>query len=61
MASKKESKSEIVFQTFFFPLSDFKKENPSFNPGGIKEISFVFDRTEEGVVVIDNIGFWKKQ
>jgi hypothetical protein len=56
----KEAKSEIVFQTFFFPINDFKKKNPGFNPGGIKEIGFVFDRTEEGVVLIDNIGFWKK-
>lgn len=57
----KEAKSEIVFQTFFFAVKDFKKENPNFMIEGIKEISFVFDRTEEGVVVIDNIGFWKKR
>ena len=56
----KTAKSEIVFQTFFLPLADFKEKNPAFNPDAIKEISFVFDRTGEGVIVIDNIGFWRK-
>jgi hypothetical protein len=54
----KTAKSEIVFQTFFFPLADFKEKNPAFTPDNIKEISFVFDKTGEGVIVIDNIGFW---
>jgi hypothetical protein len=57
----KTAKSEIVFQTFFLPLADFKEKNPAFNPDAIKEISFVFDRTGEGVIVIDNIGFWRKE
>jgi len=56
----KTAKSEIVFQTFFLPLADFKEKDPDFNPYAIKEISFVFDRTGEGVIVIDNIGFWRK-
>lgn len=56
----KTAKSEIVFQTFFLPLADFKEKDPGFSPDAIKEIHFVFDRTEEGVVVIDNVGFWRK-
>jgi len=56
----KTAKSEIVFQTFFLPLADFREMNPEFNSDSIKEISFVFDRTGEGVVVIDNIGFRRK-
>jgi hypothetical protein len=56
----KTAKSEIVFQTFFLPLADFKEKNPAFSPDALKEISFVFDRTGEGVIVIDNIGFWRK-
>jgi len=55
----KTAKSEIVFQTFFFPLKDFRNENPAFNPEAVGEIRFVFNRTNEGVVVIDDIGFWK--
>lgn len=57
----KTAKSEIVFQTFFLPLADFKKINQSFDPAGIKEINFIFDRIPEGVLVIDNIGFWGMQ
>jgi hypothetical protein len=52
------AKSEIVFQTFFFPLRDFVEENPMLNPVCIDEIRFIFDITAEGVVIIDNIGFW---
>jgi hypothetical protein len=54
----KTAKSEMVFQTFFMPLADFKRINAVFDPAGIKEISFVYDRTPDGVIVIDNIGFW---
>ena len=56
----KTAKSEIVFQTFFLPLADFKEKNPVFDPAHIKEISFAMDKTPEGVLVIDNIGFWGK-
>jgi hypothetical protein len=56
----KTAKSEIVFQTFFFPLKDFADENPAFNPKAVDEIRFFFDRTSEGVVVIDDIGFRKR-
>ncbi len=52
------AKSEIVFQTFFFPLKDFVEENPMLDPTCIDEIRFIFDKTGEGVVIIDNIGFW---
>jgi hypothetical protein len=56
----KEPESEIVYQTFFFPLKDFANENPGFNSAEIKEIGFIFDMTDEGVVIFDNIGFWRK-
>jgi hypothetical protein len=55
------ARSDLVFQVFFYPLSSFKDQNSNLDTGQIKEIRFVFDRTEEGVVVIDNIGFWKNQ
>jgi hypothetical protein len=51
--------SDLVFQVFFYPLSSFRDINDTLDIGHIREIQFVFDRTEEGVVVIDNIGFWK--
>jgi hypothetical protein len=55
------AKSDLVFQVFFYPLSTFGEQNPRLDIGSIKEIRFVFNRTEDGVVVIDNIGFWKDQ
>jgi hypothetical protein len=40
-------------------MKDFIGKNQLFNPSAIAEIKFVFDRTGEGVVVIDDIGFRK--
>jgi len=54
-----DTSSEQVFQLFNFPLSDVKEINPNFNPSSIKTIKFIFDKSENGVVVIDNIGFMK--
>lgn len=51
--------SEQVFQLFYFPLSDIQKINPNFNPSSIQTVKFIFDKNENGVVVIDNIGFMK--
>jgi hypothetical protein len=53
------AKSELVFQVFFYPLTAFREQNTMLDIRSIQEIRFVFDRTEEGVVVLDNIGFWK--
>jgi len=55
------AKSDLVFQVFFYPLTAFMEQNTRLDIRCIQEIRFVFDRTEEGVVVIDNIGFWKDQ
>jgi hypothetical protein len=51
--------SDLVFQVFFYSLSAFREQNPGLDIGCIEEIRFVFDRARKGVVVIDNIGFWK--
>ncbi|MCX2718013.1 alpha/beta hydrolase family protein [Lentiprolixibacter aurantiacus] len=51
--------SEKIFQTFYFPVKDFQELNPDFNISGMEEIRFVFDKTESGVVNMDNIGFMK--
>ena len=49
--------SEVVFQSFEFPLSDFVEGNTEFNPGQLQTIRFLFDRSEEGVVILDDLGF----
>jgi hypothetical protein len=47
---------EPVFQNFAFRLADLKKTNPNFHPGQLRKISFVFDKTKKGTVLISNIG-----
>jgi hypothetical protein len=56
---KDDKQSEKVFQTFYFPTKDFQKINPNFNLSNIRNIKFIFDKNESGVVAIDNIGFMK--
>ena len=49
--------AEDVFQTIEVPLAAFVEANPGFPPGALTQIRFRFDRTEEGAVMIDRIGF----
>ncbi len=49
--------SEHLYQFFHFPLERFLHLNDRFQPGRIVKISLVFDQTEEGVVIIDHLGF----
>ncbi|WP_405222311.1 alpha/beta hydrolase family protein [Dokdonia sp. Asnod1-B02] len=55
-----ETLSENVFQTYYFPLADFQDRNKALDVKEIVTISFVFDKTSEGVVVLDNVGFMKR-
>ena len=48
---------ELVLQSFSIPLADFVEANPSFDPARLREIRLLFDRTEAGTVVVDDIGF----
>jgi hypothetical protein len=52
---------EIVFQRYMFPLADFQAENSQFDPNGMVAVNFIFDRSERGVVVLDDIGFWQME
>lgn len=51
------STSEVVFQTFEFPLVAFLKENPALDPAGLAAVRLSFDRAPAGVVVLDDVGF----
>lgn len=48
--------SEPVFQKFIFSMNDFKQINPKFNPQELDKIEFIFDKTKEGTVFLDDIG-----
>ncbi len=48
---------EPVLQTFELPLAAFAAAQPDFDPALLEEIRFVFDRSPEGVVLLDDVGF----
>jgi dienelactone hydrolase len=48
--------TEIVFQTFDFPLAAFTAANPALDVGTASQVHFVFDRSPAGVVALDEIG-----
>jgi hypothetical protein len=50
-------KSEPVFQSFAFPLTDFVAVSPELDVTNLAAIRFVFNRSEEGVVILDNVAF----
>ncbi|WP_405414859.1 hypothetical protein [Maribacter sp. Asnod1-A12] len=47
---------EVQLQTYHFPMQAFSNINPEFNVEAISSIKFIFDQTEYGVVVLDEIG-----
>ncbi|TVQ85936.1 MAG: hypothetical protein EA393_13095 [Bacteroidetes bacterium] len=53
-----QSESETILQTFIFPLGHFADDHPDFDFENINCISFIFDITQEGVVIVNNIGFF---
>ncbi len=52
-----DEEEDVVFQIFMYPLADILKINPEFSYNDIDKISFIFDRSKKGVVIIDKIGF----
>ncbi|MCC6318572.1 MAG: MFS transporter [Gemmatimonadaceae bacterium] len=48
---------EVVLQTFTIPLADFERAAPGFDPSRLVTVRWLFDRTEAGTVLLDNIGF----
>ncbi|RPI23686.1 MAG: hypothetical protein EHM61_19120 [Acidobacteria bacterium] len=49
--------SEVVFQTFEFPLAAFHAANSRLDTAALRSLRFVFDRSEKGVIILDGIGF----
>jgi hypothetical protein len=47
--------SELVFDTFELPLAAFKEATPGLDPSRLRAVRFLFDRTEKGVVVLDDL------
>lgn len=51
-----QTTKEPVFQNYAFQLADFIANNPALKPEQIRKISFVFDQTEKGSIMIRDIG-----
>jgi hypothetical protein len=52
-----ENESENIFQTFHFPLSEIQPYNPNLDFTHLQSVTFKFDKTPKGVVIVDNLGF----
>ena len=55
-----DSQSEKIFQTFYFPMEEMRNLNPNFDPTSINSIQWIFNKSDKGVIVIDNLGFMKR-
>jgi uncharacterized membrane protein len=51
------AESETISQFYHFPLWQLVTENPEFDPEQLARIRLVFDISNEGVVVLNNLGF----
>ena len=51
------AKAETVFRFYAFPFSQVVPEGSDFDPGQLVRIRLLFDISEEGVVVMDYLGF----
>jgi hypothetical protein len=49
--------SEPVFQTFELPLAVFAHADSRFHPEHLAIVRMVFDRTDAGVILLDQVGF----
>lgn len=47
---------EPIFQSFEFQFKDFKKVNESFDVKQLRKISYIFNKTEKGSILMDDIG-----
>jgi dienelactone hydrolase len=56
-ASRYGSPYEPTLQTVVLPLSRFVDANGAFSPARLSEIRFVFDRSRDGAIIIDDVGF----
>ncbi len=47
--------TEVLFRRFEFPFADFAATNAEFDANAIEQISFVFDGSEKGAIIIDDL------
>ena len=47
--------TKVLFRSYALALDDFVKANPSFDADNIAMISFVFDGSDKGAIIMDDI------
>jgi dienelactone hydrolase len=47
--------SELVFDAFELPLAAFREATPGLDPSRLRAVRLLFDRTEKGVIVLDDL------
>ena len=47
---------ELILQHFSIPLGDFAADNQAFDPATLRAVALVFDGTDAGTVVVDDVG-----
>jgi hypothetical protein len=47
--------TEVLFRSYAFPLEAFSAANPSFKADSIATISFVFDGSEKGAIIMEDM------
>ncbi len=47
---------ELILQHFSIPLGDFAADNPAFDPATLRVVALVFDQSDAGTVVVDDVG-----
>ena len=54
-----EDFSERILQTYEIPFRKFIESNPSFYPSRLENIRFVFNRSPNGIIILDDVGISK--
>ena len=52
-----EDDTEVLFRRFELPVADFMARNPELDAASITRVSFVFDRSAEGAIIVDDLSF----
>ena len=47
--------AEVLYRRFELPVADFVSANPAFDPVALDRVSFVFDRSKKGAIIIDDL------
>jgi dienelactone hydrolase len=51
--------SERIMQTYEMPIQSFVEKNSLLDPSRLENIRFIFDRSDNGIIMLDDIGFSK--